>query len=539
MPPWSDPVGNGRAGGVWANDGFAAEEEHLAVDPKIAFSSLAFIRAALKRSTLVWCAFAVAGMLFGAALFVKFPAAYQASTTVLLKENPNEDPGVAIQTDAALAQSSPVAERVIQQLGLRENVSQLISSYTVLVVANDVLKLTVSASSSSTAVKLASALTTNFLQYRVSYYQVQQQQTAAELDQQFNQAEQRLNSIDTQISDVAAQPNSPAQQTKLNNLQAARADEIGIEQYVNQTETTDKTIAYQMAKYSLVLNDAATLPHSGKKRMLEDIAGGLLAGLAVGIGVVIVHALGSERLRRRDDVADALGTPVRLSVRSPRKRRRLSARRKLTNLDMTRVVAYLESVASGRIQGLGGLAVVAVDNARVVAPAVVSFALSRAREGKQVVVADLSGGAMAGLLGAKDPGVKTVHVDGQRLIVAVPEGDDLLPAGPLQRQHRNSQGSQAQDAQGSQALLAACASADLLLVLATLDPALGADHLATWATDAVVVVTAGESSATRIHAVGDMLRFAGTRLKSAVLIGADKSDESLGAVNTPDQSVQV
>ena len=537
MPSWPDGIGDGRPGSIWANDGFAAEEEYPTVDPKVAFSSLAFIGAALKRKAWVWCTLAVAGMLFGAALFVKFPAAYQASTTVLLKENPNEDTGAEIQTDAALAQSGPVGERVIQQLGLRETVSQLLSSYTVLVVANDVLKFTVNASSSSTAVKLASALTTNFLQYRASYYQVQQQQTAAELDHQFNQAQQRLNSVDTQISEVSAQPNSRAQRTELNNLQAERANEIMLEQGMSNTKATGDTITYQMVKYSLVANDAAPLPHSGKKRMLEDIVGGLLAGLAVGIGFVIIQALGSERLHRRDDVADALGAPVRLSVRSPRKRRWLPGRRKLADLDVIRVVAHLDSLMSGRIQGLGGLAVVAVDNAEVVAPAVVSLALACAREGKQVVVADLSGGAMAGLLGAETPGLNTVHVDGERLIAAIPERDDVLPAGPVQRQHRNSQGGQ--NAQASQALLAACASADLLLVLATLDPAFGADHLVTWATDAVVVVTAGESSATRIHAVGDMLKFAGTRLNSAVLIGADKSDESLGVVNTPDQSVQV
>ncbi|HUK73238.1 MAG TPA: hypothetical protein VLW50_31570, partial [Streptosporangiaceae bacterium] len=48
----------------------------------------------------------------------------------------------------------------------------------------------------------------------------------------------------------------------------------------------------------------------------------------------------------------------------------------------------------------------------------------------------------------------------------------------------------------------------------------------------VVVVTAGRSSSTRIHAVGEMIRLAGTPLVSAVLVGADKTDESLGATPT-------
>ena len=81
------------------------------------------------------------------------------------------------------------------------------------------------------------------------------------------------------------------------------------------------------------------------------------------------------------------------------------------------------------------------------------------------------------------------------------------------------------------------ASADLLLTLVTLDPALGGDHLATWATNAVVVVSAGQSSAERIHGVGEMIRLAGMRLDSVVLIGADKSDESLGLVRRPDEQV--
>jgi hypothetical protein len=82
-------------------------------------------------------------------------------------------------------------------------------------------------------------------------------------------------------------------------------------------------------------------------------------------------------------------------------------------------------------------------------------------------------------------------------------------------------------------LAAACASADLLLTLAALDPSFGGEPLATWATDAVVVVTAGRSSWTKINAVGEMIRLAGTHLVAAVLVGADKSDESLGVTHTP------
>lgn len=71
----------------------------------------------------------------------------------------------------------------------------------------------------------------------------------------------------------------------------------------------------------------------------------------------------------------------------------------------------------------------------------------------------------------------------------------------------------------------------MLLTLLTLDPSFGGEHLQTWAANAVVVVTAGRSSWTKINAVGEMIRLSGTRLASAVLIGADKTDESLGVVS--------
>ena len=82
-------------------------------------------------------------------------------------------------------------------------------------------------------------------------------------------------------------------------------------------------------------------------------------------------------------------------------------------------------------------------------------------------------------------------------------------------------------------------SADLLLTLATLDPSLGAEHLAGWARGAVAVVTAGRSSAERVHAVGEMIRLAGIELISAVLVGADKTDESLGVPHQPSLSASV
>jgi hypothetical protein len=105
----------------------------------------------------------------------------------------------------------------------------------------------------------------------------------------------------------------------------------------------------------------------------------------------------------------------------------------------------------------------------------------------------------------------------------------MTPAGPLHRSH-----TQGQRSSFTEAVISACESANLLLTLASLDPSLGGEHLGTWATDAVAIVTAGKSSWTRIHGVGEMVRLSDTHLASAVLVGADSNDETLGTLPTPE-----
>ena len=80
----------------------------------IGLVSLAFIKAALRRTRWLWCTTAVVGLLIGLGMNVTHPGAYQASTAVVLVPNPAEQPTDAIVTDVALAQSRTVAGRVVQ-----------------------------------------------------------------------------------------------------------------------------------------------------------------------------------------------------------------------------------------------------------------------------------------------------------------------------------------------------------------------------------------------------------------------------------------
>jgi capsular polysaccharide biosynthesis protein len=490
----------------WLDDDVTAVEDQPG-DSAASLVSLGFLVAALRRSAWLWRIMAVAGLLAGAGLYLETPHPDQASTKLLLTVGAEAQPGTAILEDQALAQSQTMAELTLQKLGLQESASTFLESYTVTPLTDRVLQMTASASSSSEAVRRANALATEFLTFRADQLRAEQQLQFTALDQQLSvlRAEGRR----------------------------ARNDLATLEQAAITDKAAARVTTANLIGGSKVLDPASPVPqHSPAKHLIEYAAVGLVIGLILGVTIIILRALLSDRLRRRDDVGQALGAPVRSIPATGASRWVPGARGRASGRYSQRMVAYLRDAVPAGSRRAAALAVVPVDDPRAAAMSLVSLAVSCAQEGKHVVVADLSPGAPAAvLLGANGPGVRTVRVDGAQLAVAVPDRGEFAPAGPLRPASWQTRPAFAGE------LAAACGSADLLLTLITLDPSAGGEHLATWAADAVVVVTAGRSSWTKIHAVGEMIRLAGTRLVSAVLVGADKADESLGAASLPEAGI--
>ena len=523
---------NGRPEQLEAFDDFNAVEERPAALAS-GLVSLGFIRAAIRRTALFWCVLAVVGLVIGIGVNVKYPAAYKASTSVLITYGPNDNPTGAVLDNQAIAQSRSVAELAIRKLGLQESVASFSATTTVAVVTDRVLLITVSAPSSNAAVSRANAVAAAFLEFRANQMGTGQQLLLKSLTQEVDQARQNVRSINSQISQLSAQPTSSAQQSQLKNLRTQLDQANGQLAVDEQTleNTRTNTANLSAVTSSVVLDPAVPLAYKRLKYLLIYAAIGLVAGLALGIGIVVVRTIVSDRLRRRDDVTHALGAPVKLSVGNVRLSRWRPGRRGLAaanDIDVRRIAAHLRGAVPAS-RGTAALAVVPVDDPAVAALSLVSMAVSSAQKGHQVVVADLASGAPAArLLDSKAPGVRSVSVHDAHLILAVPDRDEIAPAGPL-----GSASAEGQRSAFTETVANACASADLLVTLVTLDPSLGAEQLATWAASAVVVVTAGRSSWARINAVGEMIRLAGTSVTSAVLVGADKTDESLGVTQHP------
>ncbi len=515
---------------LWAGEGAGSvEDEGGSGDPTIGVATLGFLLGALGRRKKVWVTLGLVGFLLGTAMYEHLAPSYPASASVLLVYGPNQDPQQQVFTEIALAQSTVVATAVMQQLGISGPVGTFISSYKVTDPSDQVLDITLSAPSSAQAVTRLNALTSEYLKIRATYMRTQQQQQEEFLTGQVNQAQQKLTTIATQLSQAQSSGASHSTIASLTQQQTDATNALSqTKQSAVSTELNTRTSTQASVQGTKVIDAAAPTHKSKTKTILTYIGGGLFGGLGLGIAIVVIGALLSDKLRRRDDVAYALGVPVGLSIGRLRPTRLPGlggGAARTRDRDMRRLVAYLRKAIPADSRGPQSLAVVAVSDPGTVAAAVVTLATEAASQGSRVLLADLSDGGHVGKqLGSKEPGVRKVDARGSRLILAIPDPADVAPVGPLPGRRGLMSG-----AQPPEELLTVARDANLLLSLITLDPAHGGDHVATWASTAVAVVTAGEVSALFIRSNAEMVQLAGTRLRSAVLVGADRNDESLGA----------
>lgn len=474
---------------------------HRAANPA-GLTSLRFISEAVRRQALVWCAAGIAGLMASVGLYVLAPQAYQAQTSVLVTNDTNADSGVQIQGDIQIAQNAQVAEGAMDEIGSRQSVGAFLASYSVTALSDRVLQITARATSTDAAVREAAAIAAAFVKFRAYELTTQQRLAVAALRPLIALGRRRFKSLTTRIAQVTAEPRSRARNAELRHLQKKyrkASISLGALEY---TLTNYPALTQSMVQGTQVLDAAAQVPPSRRHIAVITAIAGLMCGLGLGLGSVVVSALMSDRPRRRDDVARLLGSAVR-SVSRPRLAVR-PGRPEIRRLSDHLREAMPDSKPTA-------LAVVAVDSDRPAALAIASLAVSCARDGRRVMLADLSGHASAArALGVREPGVHEIEANGAHLVVAVPAPGEVGPCGP------------------SGIVTDARESADLLLSLAGLDPAVGADQLATWATDVAVVMTAGRSAPKAIHAAGEMVRLAGLHLPFGVLLRADKTDETFG-----------
>jgi capsular polysaccharide biosynthesis protein len=470
--------------------------------------TLRYLWDAVRRHTRLWLVTGAVGLLVGIAVPFVLPAPSVASTKLLLTHQPGDDALSAMTTDVSLATTETVAIRVIHQLGLSESPDDLLKQYTVTSPTERVLQISVTAPTAGEAVRLARALGTTYLDFRMEQVRARQAPVKAQLDEararlarlEKNAARRaRANGVGTQDQTTADGPGTPLSRA---------IDEVT---QLQQTLNSEKA-ATALVSSSHVLDPAAVVPKSALKTAGLDVLTGLGAGLILGIGFVLVRALLSDRLWRRQVVAEALGARITLSLRRVKHRTWWHALSPIVPpmsnpAELALAARRLRELVTRQATVRKTLVVVAGDDVTPAAIIVARLAEQLAADGQRVLVADLSG---------RDAVAREL-VPADLLSVHTPEGD-----GP----HYGRLHTDGNDA--DEGLERVWDVADVVLTLSAVSAALGADHLATWGDEAVVVVTAGRSSATHIHTTGELVRLAGMRIATGILVGSDKNDETAG-----------
>ena len=171
-------------------------ESGPAADGAAGLASLSFITAAIRRRRRFWSTAAALGLVVAPFTSLAKPT-YQATTEAYLTLGPNEDPGTAIDTDVALAESRPVAALALQKLRLNESVGALLNSYTATSVTDRVIQFSLTATSSAEAARAANDMTTAFLQFRAEQLRTYQSLLITSLNNQIAAAKAQAGQLTT------------------------------------------------------------------------------------------------------------------------------------------------------------------------------------------------------------------------------------------------------------------------------------------------------------------------------------------------------
>ena len=140
---------------LWAYEDFAAVKSISLSTWRVSFASLGFIFAAVRRSRRFWLLWGVIGIVAGLGVFVKFPVSYVATVSVIIKNNPGEDPVSAMQTQVTMVESESVATTTVKSLGLPQTLSSFQAAYTASAVTNQIISITLHAPTGAGAVDRA------------------------------------------------------------------------------------------------------------------------------------------------------------------------------------------------------------------------------------------------------------------------------------------------------------------------------------------------------------------------------------------------
>jgi hypothetical protein len=490
--------------------------------PTPALVSLHFIRSALRRRWLVCALSAVLGLLMATAYLVAFPQPHNAKAALVLTHDEGVDPTLAMSTDVGLLMSRTVAAKTIASLGLTMTPDDFVKSVTIVRTSPELLSVTLTAPSDAEAVRRLEVLTSIYLDFRAEQLSSQSNVFVDGIRQRVAKLEREVADLTRIVDKLSASGTTSA--TKLSETISQRAYIEGKIETLQQSAEDVSLRSTSVVSSSRVIDPPATKVGGARRRAVLTLASGFIGGAAVGCGMVLFFAITSDKLRRRSDVASAVDKPVPVSVGRitplPKRWRWLPHMRALDGrrADERQRLAHAIEMELPLPRRGGRLAVAGVDNAHEVGFAIATAAKNLVASGCSVTLIDLTEKASLDVEGSA-----SISSSIDRPTVLRPRG---IPALASNAAELRAVGHEDRDGGPIWPQLT-----DVTLVLADLDPEVGAHHLAAWVDRVIIVVTAGRSSAERVRTSADLVRSAGLDLRFAALLHAERTDDSSGVGN--------
>lgn len=500
------------------------EDEYVGTPPS-PLASLHYLTNALRRRWRTWVAAGVLGMVLVGAYTWQFPPKSTATVGLSLQHPSGTDAASQMQNDVVILMTRQVAGRTLAALHEDMTTDRFLKTYTGTAETSTILEIAVHAHGPEQAVRTATTLAKTYLAYRADQLRTSSTAEIAGVQNQIASLQSQLAAAQAQYTQFE---NDPAQSrvasTALQQTITLRSQIGALQTTVQSAQSaTDSLISS-----SVVLDPPAVVPTSRALDLMLILFAGAIGGLGLGIAAVILAALLSTRLRRRDDIALAAGAPVTHSV--PRLRSRSLTRTPRAGGARGRrapAAAYgLQVLAQGLMAAVdhsdtGRVALVTLDNEED-GLAVAAFAGAElTSERRQVFLVDLSSsGRMAERV---DRAVGAAVRPSAAPTTHRPEVPAPFARGPLAEA-----AGRPSDLGHSDPTRARWDAADVVVAVAPGDLDTGLDHLAGWADSAVLLVTAGRSTAETIASTAGLLRSAGLSVDSVLVIGSDGTDQSLG-----------
>jgi tyrosine-protein kinase len=209
-----------------------------------------------------------------------------------------------MNTEQQVATSQAVADEVLKATTLAVPFSQLTKNLDVAVVPDtDVLQVSYSSPSSSTAAKMANAFATAYISFRTN-------QVVDRLKVAGDTVRRQIDGVKSQLSDINRQIANTKDASVLSALTSQRESLISRLGTLQDQYSAVQPGAAAVQGSGVVVQKATPPTSPASPNKIRNGALGLLAGLALGIGLAFLRERFDERIRGREEVERVLFAPV-------------------------------------------------------------------------------------------------------------------------------------------------------------------------------------------------------------------------------------